>query len=221
MLLKKQEVRWNTAKTFTSPVTPITAGGILPPRMILKALAPGLPLQLGISAFFYQWNMLLPWVLKMKPHKYWSIAKFSKQQKYWFKSRFIMLLVNKIKLLQFKPSLALLIFLPSHEILAVTERNEGTQAFASIKESLDVPFQFAEKKHNWPHAGTSQVMCARKKSWNKAPKRSQLQGAKQGSLSNHTAHLGCLRKSCNKSRQKYKTTLNLIPPLQTGVQTAL
>lgn len=202
-------------------MTPITAGGILPPRMILKALAPGPPLQLGISAFFYQWNMLLPWVLKMKPHKYWSIAKFSKQQKYWFKSRFIMLLVNKIKLLQFKPSLALLIFLPSHEILAVTERNEGTQAFASIKESLDVPLQFAEKKHNWPHAGTSQVMCARKKSWNKAPKRSQLQGAKQGSLSNHTAHLSCLRKSCNKSRQKYKTTLNLIPPLQTGVQTAL
>lgn len=60
-----------------------------------------------------------------------------------------------------------------------------------------------------------------KKAEKKAPKRAQLQGAKQGSLSNHTAHLDCLRKSCHKSRQKYKTTLYLIPPLQTGVQTAL
>lgn len=54
MLLKKQEVRWNTANTFTSPMTPTTAGGILPPRMILKALAPGLPPQLRISAFLHQ-----------------------------------------------------------------------------------------------------------------------------------------------------------------------
>lgn len=70
-----------------------------------------------------------------------------------------MLLVNQLKILQFKPSLALLLFFPPHEILAVAERKEGTQAFV---ESLDVLLQFAEKKHNWPHARTSQVMCAKK-----------------------------------------------------------
>lgn len=47
---------------------------------------------------------------------------------------------------------------------------------------------------------------------NTAPKHSQLQRAKQGSLSNHTAHLEWSEETLqeHKSRGKYKTTLNLI-----------
>lgn len=115
----------------------------------------------------------------MKPHKYWSIAKFSKQQKYWFKSRFIKLLVNQLKLLQFKPSLTLLLFFPPHEILAVTERKEGTQAFA--KGPWMCYFSLLRRNTTGLMQGLHKSCVQEKKSWTKhSPKTFTIAESKAG-----------------------------------------
>lgn len=64
----KQTNTRRTSPTISKPV-----GEIIPSRTILKALAPGVLLQLRISAFPYQWNML-EW-FKMKSHKYKKYTK--------------------------------------------------------------------------------------------------------------------------------------------------
>lgn len=124
-----------------------------------------------------------------------------------------MLLAKKPKLVQSNSSVTLLTFFPPREMLAVTERKEGTDSLQVLKSPWICYFSLLGRNTTGlmqgPHKSCVQE---RKAEINTAPKHSELQRAKQGSLSNHTADLQLSEEVLQqyKSRGKHKTTLNFI-----------